>query len=565
MADFRNPSRSAASGSNAEDLLRPLVTCGICMELYVDPVALLDCLHLACGSCAKEWLEQSSTCHQCRERVRGTRDSHHTAAIVEAFQSIVPNSSLITSRTSEEVTNMRERYRPGQGAISRRRQDSPSPEPPIARIHIPPTDLRPPIPSMVSPLSGDVFSEGAGRTQMWSGNCPFCNPNNGSGYVCPRPCPPPITRAEQHTISLEHTVCAKCTRFLPVRNDLSNSRCVVCSQTSCSELGRRCQEPRTGDEGFQLTRLRDVTFPEGRGLDLTHAFGTGHYERGLFASYVRQRSWNLQQLLQEALSFHRFSLRRARWHGHPFAPSNTDTVNQDDMVCANCASDLVEANIFEWWLAKRPESGLPFEILSRPDCENGIECHVVRRDQAHARAFNHICRPTTPSDDRRHHGGDVPERGDRYVANSDDLDRSFPDFSTSQIIFRDKGKEPVFLCSSVCRGGSTIPGKVTLWHDSPVSVYYGASGAEHTHSGVVQVLMDTRNMHWVRTSNGVIPAGCRPVSGGLLADQQLFHCAVWWRGQRIPGYTSRSMGHAAITWGGSEWYFRDQYELLCWD
>ena len=78
MADFRNPVRAAAltgtSNHNAEELLRPLVTCGaydfldrfglseslqgICMELYVDPVALLDCLHLACGSCAKEWLGQ---------------------------------------------------------------------------------------------------------------------------------------------------------------------------------------------------------------------------------------------------------------------------------------------------------------------------------------------------------------------------------------------------------------------------------------------------------------------------------------------------------------------------
>ncbi|ELU41027.1 hypothetical protein AG1IA_04939 [Rhizoctonia solani AG-1 IA] len=306
----------------------------------------------------------------------------------------------------------------------------------------------------------------------------------------------------------------------------------------------------------------NVTFPEGWGLRLTHAFGASHYERGLFTSYVRQRNWNLQQLLREVLSFHRSNLQRARWHGHPFAPSQSSTVNQDDMVCINCASELVEANIFEWWLVKRPEG---VDILSRPDCGNGVECGIVRRDQAHARAFNHICRPSAQTDDRGHHTGDISERGDRYVANSDDLDHSFPDFSLSQIIFRDKGKEPVFLCSSVCRGGSTIPGKVTLWHESPVSVYYGASGSEHTHSGVVQVLLDTRNMHWVRTSNGAIPAGCRPVLGGQLADQQLFHCAVWWRGQRIPGYTSRSMGHAAITWNGSEWYFRDRYEILCWD
>ncbi|KAH7341440.1 hypothetical protein B0J17DRAFT_260757 [Rhizoctonia solani] len=166
MADFRNPARVAANSSNnAEELLRPLVTCGICMELYVDPVALLDCLHLACGSCAKEWLEQSSTCHQCREQVRGTRDSHHTAAIVEAFQSIAPNSTLVHARTPGEVSNMRERYRPGQGVVTRAERDrsgsrARSPTRIISSMRASPPEFNEP-----RPLSGDVFSEGAGRTQ----------------------------------------------------------------------------------------------------------------------------------------------------------------------------------------------------------------------------------------------------------------------------------------------------------------------------------------------------------------------------------------------------------------
>ncbi|CAE6531302.1 unnamed protein product [Rhizoctonia solani] len=172
MADFRNPARAAAtstSNSNAEELLRPLVTCGICMELYVDPVALLDCLHLACGSCAKEWLEQSSTCHQCRERVRGTRDSHHTAAIVEAFQSIAPNSSFIQARSSEEISSMRERYRPGQGVVRTGGDQNHSLGPEVT----PPRPLAPLNTSLPtgrydepSPPSGDMLSEGAGRTQM---------------------------------------------------------------------------------------------------------------------------------------------------------------------------------------------------------------------------------------------------------------------------------------------------------------------------------------------------------------------------------------------------------------
>ncbi|KAJ1307877.1 hypothetical protein OPQ81_001957 [Rhizoctonia solani] len=338
MADFRNPAGATATAphSNAEELLRPLVTCGICMELYVDPVALLDCLHLACGSCAKEWLERSATCHQCRERVRGTRDSHHTAAIVEAFQSIAPNSSLVNARTSEEISSMRERYRSGRGVVARAEQNrSPSPSPERVQLRVRPSIVPPsgvilPGTNELTPSSGDVFSEGAGRTQMWGGNCPFCNPNNGFGYVCPQPCPPPITRTERHTIPFGHTACAKCTRILPVRNDIPNSKCVVCSQTSCSELGQRCQEPRAGDDRFQLTRLRDVSFPEGWGLPLTHAFGSSHYERGLFATYARQRDWDIQQLFRQVLSFHGSSLQRANWQGRPFAPSG-----QNNPTCLN--------------------------------------------------------------------------------------------------------------------------------------------------------------------------------------------------------------------------------------
>jgi hypothetical protein len=108
-----------------------------------------------------------------------------------------------------------------------------------------------------------------------------------------------------------------------------------------------------------------------------------------------------------------------------------------------------------------------------------------------------------------------------------------------------------------------------MWEPSEVTVYFGLDGEEHDHVGLVQMLMDTRNMRWVRTSKGTVPAGCRPVVGGRMtlngSSQELYHCAVWWQGQRVPGCTSQQMGHAAITWGGSEWYIEDQYELLCWN
>jgi hypothetical protein len=321
-----------------------------------------------------------------------------------------------------------------------------------------------------------------------------------------------------------------------------------------------------------------------------HAFGNNSYEREIFELYATRRGLSLQQLFREVLTFRGSSLPRATWHGRAFAPFDPTAVNLGDKICLSCASDLVEASLFEWWLLRRSDVGLPrtcrlrtsrsialtnlllAEVMTRPDCEHGIECRVACLNRYHARTHNHICRPTV-TDRVEDNDGDIPERGHRHVANSPDLNHNFPAFSPSNIIFRDKGKEPVFLCSAICwtaeHGTATIPGKVTLWNESTATVYYGLSGTEHAHDRVVQILMDTRNMHWVRTSRGIIPAGCRPVLGGSLVldgvTQELFHCAVWWFGQRIPGYTSRQMRHASFTWDGLEWYIEDQYELLCWN
>ena len=67
---------------------------------------------------------RSSTCHQCRESVRGTRDSHHTADVVEVYRKIAPNSGLTTARTAQELLTLREKYRPGQGPTAQNESES---------------------------------------------------------------------------------------------------------------------------------------------------------------------------------------------------------------------------------------------------------------------------------------------------------------------------------------------------------------------------------------------------------------------------------------------------------
>ncbi|CAE6408806.1 unnamed protein product [Rhizoctonia solani] len=520
----------------SEQLFRPLVTCGICLQLYVDPVALLDCLHLACGSCAKQWLKSSESCHECRRPVRGARDSHHTLAVVEAYQSVALNSSLCQERTPEVIAALRETYKPGQQlTIGGGSEDSSGDS------------------SQAEDEDSESDEEGShsGGLRLYEANLLYpCLPSNR-------------TPNQGTTIAAPFVI-------RPARLITG----AVCTRTTCSEVGKTCLPDSMGD-GVQLELgiLRDVVFSSDYDFPLTHAFGDNRPEGDIFWMWATNTDFSLQDLFREIIAFRGSNLPKASWHGNTNEAISSCHVNIDDKVCTSCALDLVEASLFEWWLSKR-QSGtveLPEDVTTRDDCWYGIECRTARHNYRHASNYNHICRKTAADQQTESH--DPPENRNRYVIESSDLNDTFPAFSPSAVIFRDKGKEPSFMCSSV-RGteplADIIPGKATIWGSGyGVSAYYGEEGQEHLQDGPVQLLIDTKNMHWVSTSRGLVPAGCRPVVGGLRIcvgrTLELYHCAVWWHGQRVPGYACRESEHAAITWGGQEWYFKDNYEILCWN
>ncbi|CAE6425627.1 unnamed protein product [Rhizoctonia solani] len=453
MSDIPNKGGkiSLSDSCKSEELFRPLVTCAICLQLYVDPVALLDCLHLACGSCAKQWLKSSETCHQCREPVRGTRDSHHTLAVVEAYQLVAPNSSLCQERTMEIITMLREQYKPGQ-ALTIGEGDEESSE--------------------GSETSSESYGgdDGAyhGGLELHNDSCPFCAPSDerDDGFVCPQPCTRSIDDVGVRTIPLGHTICSRCIRFLPVRDELTSTRCAVCTRTTCSEFGKTCL-PDSMENGVELYLevLRAVNFPLDYDIPLTHAFGDNEFERNIFKAWANSTGLGLHALFLEILAFRGTNLPKASWHGNTHEAISSTCVNINDKVCIPCALDLVEASLFEWWLGKRQsgEVELPEDVTAREDCWYGIECRTARLYR-HARNYNHICRKTAV--DQPEDIYDPPENGNRYVAESNHLDHISLAFSPSAIIFRDKGKEPSFMCSSVRQtdaGTSIIPGKVTIW------------------------------------------------------------------------------------------------------
>ncbi|KAG8685577.1 hypothetical protein FRC08_013039 [Ceratobasidium sp. 394] len=394
--------------------------------------------------------------------------------------------------------------------------------------------------------------------------CPCCNLGNGLGYLCPDP----IMDGTSVLVSPGHAKCAACDRQIPL---IPNSVCcAVCTRTACPELGPAWTcEPDAPT--FPIRPLEDIRFPAGPDSSLLRYF-TIEYERKAIVTYARDQKLSALGLFENVLRHHGGQgLPRASWHGLGQEPLDPQIVKLSDRVCYSCAKDLVAANVFEWWKSVRPTLSQYPHLLSRPNCKFGIACSQAQTDAWHARANNHICLPTRgnhPNDIRNQTG--ACEDGNRMVCQQHELRAQAPfPFSPSELQFRDKGGEPVFLCSSVVPsaegGASTIPGKMTLWADR-VAAYYAFGGGEHEAQGTIRLLIDTQNMCWVRTSRGQIPAGYRPVFGGIhqMSGDSFYHCAVWWKGQRVPGLVQAGQDFACITWNGEVCTIGAEYELLCW-
>ncbi|KAH7340607.1 hypothetical protein B0J17DRAFT_326726 [Rhizoctonia solani] len=283
-----------------------------------------------------------------------------------------------------------------------------------------------------------------------------------------------------------------------------------------------------------------------------------------------------QELFTVVLELHGGAgLPRAAWHGVGRAPFDRNFVSTNNLVCLTCARDLVAAGLLAW--------GQSIRIClspSRPLCEFGIACRQALVDEGHAQAFSHICTPTGNHHPRRlRDDTGAQEDGNRVVCDHTELGDqgrySFP-FDTGEVEFKRDGKAS-FLCSAVVHSElqghiqtSTYPGSTVIKQGEAIAVYLEGD-RERAHPGSIRLLLDRRNMQWVRTSRGQIPPGCRPVLGGVDRSnnweiQELYHCAAWLGGVRIPGYIPRGMkyAHIAHPLDGELWKVSDDYELLCW-
>jgi hypothetical protein len=85
------------------------LSCSICQSLFFDPVKLLDCQHIYCGSCIKIWLANpSAACPHCRVVPRAATSDRTINNFVEAY--LVDNPQKVLSDTAK--ASRRQEYQP---------------------------------------------------------------------------------------------------------------------------------------------------------------------------------------------------------------------------------------------------------------------------------------------------------------------------------------------------------------------------------------------------------------------------------------------------------------------
>jgi hypothetical protein len=139
----------------------------------------------------------------------------------------------------------------------------------------------------------------------------------------------------------------------------------------------------------------------------------------------------------------------------------------------------------------------------------------------------------------------------------------FPTELAGTAPFRDADTDRLVYLGSVHHDEDVVvPCKIIPEFDPPAGFPYGD---DEEWSNNYEVLpFDSSKMEWVKTSEGHIPEGRRPIEGGFDYGERLFHAYAVIDGFQVPGKTSESLGSARVPWGGVERSVEEDYFILCW-
>ncbi|KAF9972825.1 hypothetical protein BGZ73_003992 [Actinomortierella ambigua] len=232
--------KSEVASAGDDEQIEGELECGICHEIMVRPLVLQPCLHSFCRACCKMWLASHRDCPSCRKNVERTGRDFKLKNIIAAFLKKRPELAReeeeddgASSDSSNIIRHRRRRRRnidddDGDDEDDEDEDDEEEDD------------------------DGDGFNfANANGFPNWiqprATDCPCCDPNNNTGYVCPddvrlQPLPQPVTYAaylQRRTMHPGHTQCQGCQDILPVINDPAKQdiadqfRCKMCHTPHC--------------------------------------------------------------------------------------------------------------------------------------------------------------------------------------------------------------------------------------------------------------------------------------------------------------------------------------------
>ncbi|KAF9182792.1 hypothetical protein BGZ51_004446 [Haplosporangium sp. Z 767] len=207
--------------------------CGICHEIMHKALVLQPCLHSFCRECCKAWLQNSTVCPSCRERVTMTKRDFKINNLITLFIKGRPHlarDDVEDDGADSDSSNVVLRNRRNRDSDDGDDDDDDGDDDEYS--------------------DDDNDGRNARLPPGFNGHpptCPCCDPNNTLGYVCPDavrlgPLPLNATYADylaRRSFQPGHTQCRDCRTHLPILPQTTQDpvadrfRCKVCCVPSC--------------------------------------------------------------------------------------------------------------------------------------------------------------------------------------------------------------------------------------------------------------------------------------------------------------------------------------------
>ncbi|KAK6968516.1 E3 ubiquitin-protein ligase CHFR [Biomphalaria glabrata] len=446
-----NNSKSSVCGSKEEeDAFSETLVCSICQELLHDCISLQPCMHSFCSGCYSEWMDRSDECPSCRLKVERINKNHLVNNLVEAYLKLKPekrrpeeelNELDMKNKITRDMLYPDKKIQQSFDYSDAGSQDSQADIQVVApeavgaagAIGVPgafgahpvglifgagtpffgvgttrapqpvcrqcpnyvnnlvdqtinavaagidtPDATTTPGPSTMQGASitpGSSTNPGSSRTQgpSTTGSSTPVDPDAKTfppipGYTCPP--------------GGNHILCLCCMLPMPQRvvrhPTLPPQSCGICHRAFCHAYWG-C---RKVDCHGCLGKFKDMNFGK---KCLTHLILDNPYESQVLANYMQKKGLSVKDVLAACLA--------------KMVVGDYVCINQalfvsgegiNTPVCYSCGLRNFK-DLAYFYRRDIPESDLPDEVKSRPNCHWGRNCRTQRNKPDHSKRFNHIC------------------------------------------------------------------------------------------------------------------------------------------------------------------------------